>query len=703
MTQLQQLSTQMVQAADFSLLLEEILDAAIRVSGADMGNIQLVKGGALKIVAQRGFEAPFLDYFNAVHEGQAACGNAMQNRERVIVADVEESPIFAGTPALDVLRTAKVRAVQSTPLVSRSGQVLGMFSTHYHAPHRPGERELRMLDLLARLAADMIESKQAEEKLRQSEIALRQSTEALRSQEAELDLVMSRTPLLLTRCSRDLRYVFVNRACAEFLKRTPEEIIGRPIREVMGEPAFAAIMPHVEQVLRGESVEFETELPYAGAGRRFMRVLYTPDRDEDGKVIGWVGTISDITDHKQLEREREERAAELALALDKRTQEARRAEKAEQRLREADRRKDEFLATLAHELRNPLAPLRNALELLRRANHDATMSEQARSVMERQVAQLVRLVDDLLDISRITRGKLEIRKERVELADVLNIAIETARPLIEASSHELTITLPPQAIPVDADPIRLAQVFANLLNNAAKYTERAGHIFLTAERRDGEVMVSVRDTGIGIAAEHLAHIFGLFSQVGTALERSQGGLGIGLALAKGLVELHGGAIEARSAGPGLGSEFSVRLPIIAEAAETTPTLTSEKTRTLCKGRILVVDDLRDTADSMATLLQMMGHETRTAYDGLEAVQTAAAFRPQVVLLDIGLPRMNGYETAQQIRREPWGRNVALIALTGWGQEEDKQRAFDAGFDHHLTKPVDPAALGKLLALHMSQQ
>jgi CheY-like chemotaxis protein len=362
-------------------------------------------------------------------------------------------------------------------------------------------------------------------------------------------------------------------------------------------------------------------------------------------------------------------------------------------LQEADHRKDEFLATLAHELRNPLAPIRNAIQIIRQSDE-----RQARDMMERQVSQMVRLVDDLLDISRISRGKLQLRKERVGLADVLNAAVETARPVIEASAHELTVTMPPQPIVLQADPTRLAQVVANLLNNAAKYTEKAGHIWLTAERRGNEAVVSVRDTGIGIPAEQLPLIFQMFSQVASALERSQGGLGIGLSLVKGLVELHGGTIEARSGGPGKGSEFTVHLPLVDVLEAQTPSGDGEKAQTVQKCRILVVDDLRDAAESLAMLLRMMGHETRTAYDGLEAVQTAAAFQPNVVLLDIGLPKMNGYEAARRIRSEPWGGNVTLVALTGWGQEEDKRRSLEAGFDHHLTKPVDPAALAKLLAL-----
>jgi signal transduction histidine kinase/ActR/RegA family two-component response regulator len=448
----------------------------------------------------------------------------------------------------------------------------------------------------------------------------------------------------------------------------------------------------------------------------FFDVTYTispmRERGSEGNITGLVVVFRDMTerkqveaDRKQRERERDEQAAELAVALGKRTEEARRAEKAEKLLREADRRKDEFLATLAHELRNPLAPLQNALELLRRSDDNKPLIEQARSMMERQVSQMVRLVDDLLDISRITQGKLQLRKERVALADVLNAAIETALPLIDVSAHELTVTMPPQAIHVQADPIRLAQAFSNLLNNAAKYTEKAGHIWMTVERWGGEAVVSVRDTGIGIAPEHLAQIFQMFSQMAPALERSQGGLGIGLSLVKGLVELHGGTIAPRSGGAGKGSEFTVHLSIVDVPVETPQKTTGagQSSRGGRKYRILVVDDLRDAADSLAMILQMMGHETRTAYDGLEAVQTAAVYRPDVVLLDIGLPKLNGYEAARRIRDEPWGGNVALVALTGWGQEEDKRRSLEAGFDHHLTKPVETAALEKLLALLMQQQ
>jgi signal transduction histidine kinase len=372
----------------------------------------------------------------------------------------------------------------------------------------------------------------------------------------------------------------------------------------------------------------------------------------------------------------------------------------QRQLEQADRRKDEFLATLAHELRNPLAPMRIAVELLQSADDQPELRSQARDMMERQLGVMVRLIDDLLDVGRITHGKLQLHMERVELALVARTALETARPHIEAQSQELTVMLPSQSVFLECDPMRLAQVLMNLLTNAAKYTEKGGHIWLTAELQGNEVVVSVRDTGVGIAAGHLPLLFKMFSQVTPALERSQGGLGIGLALVRAIVELHGGSVEASSAGPGLGSEFIVRLPIAAAPVEMFVETSNhnEEGQSSRQRRILVADDNRDATDGMAMMLRMKGHHTRTAYDGLEAVQLAASFRPDLLLLDIGMPKMNGYEVARHIRQQPWGKNMVLIALTGWGQEKDKRRALEAGFDHHQTKPVVPATLEKLLDL-----
>jgi signal transduction histidine kinase len=389
-------------------------------------------------------------------------------------------------------------------------------------------------------------------------------------------------------------------------------------------------------------------------------------------------------------------ARELLARVSAHLQMARLRREANESLRQADQRKNEFLATLAHELRNPLAPIRNGLQIMRLAKGETEAVEQARAMMERQLGQMVRLVDDLLDLSRISRGKIELRKEQVELAKVIQQAVETSRPAIEQANHELTITLPPDPIHVDADVTRLAQVFSNLLNNAAKYTERGGRVQLTVQRLDGEAVVSVKDNGIGIPVHMLQQVFEMFTQVDRNLERAQGGLGIGLSIVKRLVEMHGGSVEARSDGHGLGSEFVVRLPV---ASPLVPGLGSnaEPSQPSSRHRILVVDDNRDAAISLAMLLRLMGNETRTAHDGLEALEVAAAFGPEVVLLDIGMPRLNGYDTARRLREQPWGKDVVLVALTGWGQEEDRRRSQEAGFNFHMVKPVETEALEKLLA------
>lgn len=366
-------------------------------------------------------------------------------------------------------------------------------------------------------------------------------------------------------------------------------------------------------------------------------------------------------------------------------------------LREADRRKDEFLATLAHELRNPLAPIRNGLQVLRLAGGGSEMVAEARIMMERQLGHMVRLVDDLLDMSRITRNKLELRRERVALATVIHDAVETGRPLIEQFGHTFSMTLPPNPVYLDADPVRLAQVFSNLLTNAAKYTESGGRISLKAELHGGEVLVRVADTGLGIPAEALPSIFEMFSQVDRNLERAQGGLGIGLTLVKRLAEMHGGTVEARSQGPGQGSEFIVRLPVVKEGHHRPDRgTTDEGVQGGSKRRILVVDDNRDSATSLGMVLTLMGNVVRTAGDGLAAVEAAQEFRPEMILLDLGLPKLNGYDACRRIRAQPWSEGVVIVALTGWGQEEDRRRSQEAGFDHHLVKPVDPASLAKLL-------
>jgi signal transduction histidine kinase len=369
-----------------------------------------------------------------------------------------------------------------------------------------------------------------------------------------------------------------------------------------------------------------------------------------------------------------------------------------QALRETDRRKDEFLATLAHELRNPLAPIRNSLQILKMPRVDAETVERSRAMMERQVDHLVRLVDDLLDVSRVMRGKIELRRERTEIAAIVARAVETVQPLVDAQGHQVTVNVPPETLPVDADPVRLAQVISNLLTNAAKYTEPNGRINVTAERAGDTAVLRVRDAGIGIAPHMLPHIFELFVQVEPAATRSQGGLGIGLTLVKNLVEMHNGTVEAHSEGLGQGSEFVVRLPLAAEAPAADSTGQPGQDPTPRSGqRLLVVDYNQDAAISLAVLLRLQGHEVRVAFNGVAALEMTKSFTPEVVFLDIGMPGMDGYEVARRLRQQPGLESVFLAALTGWGQHEDRRRSAEAGFDYHLVKPPKAKFLAELLA------
>jgi signal transduction histidine kinase/CheY-like chemotaxis protein len=371
---------------------------------------------------------------------------------------------------------------------------------------------------------------------------------------------------------------------------------------------------------------------------------------------------------------------------------ARRAEA----LREADQRKDEFLATLAHELRNPLAPLRNAVEILRVARDNPDMSRKALEMMERQLRQMVRLVDDLLDVSRITTGKLGVKKHVIDVQDALRDAVETARPFIESRDHRLEVALPDAPIPVDGDRTRLAQIFANLLHNAAKYTEPGGRITLTAGVEGANAVVRVRDTGIGLEQASIATIFDMFVQVDRSLTRTQAGLGVGLTLARRLVALHDGTITAVSDGEGQGSEFIVRVPLAGATLEPEVRADSPPGGEMTPRRILLADDNVDFANSLASLLSARGHQVRVARDGAEALRAAADFNPDFAFLDIGMPKVHGYEVARRLRNDPGTSECVLVAVTGWGQEDDRNRAREAGFDRHLVKPVGPGEIETIL-------
>ncbi len=409
------------------------------------------------------------------------------------------------------------------------------------------------------------------------------------------------------------------------------------------------------------------------------------------RVLGVVSFVS-------AESRRRYTAADLTFAAELARRAATAIENAQlyKEVREADRRKEEFLAILAHELRNPLAPIRNALEIMRLPGTDAPTTAWARDMMERQVHHLVRLVDDLLDLSRVLRGKIELRKEWVTLATVVARAVETSQPVIDARGHELTVSVEAEPVLLEADPVRLAQVVSNLLTNAAKYTERGGKIWLTARREGDEVVIRVRDTGIGIAPDMLPQVFGMFVQAKSASSLAQGGLGIGLTLVKTLAEMHGGRVEAHSGGPGRGSEFVVRLRPARPVTEGGEKAEAGKVAAPVRRRVLVVDDHADAANTLAALLRLGGHEVRVVHDGPAALAAAAGERPDVIFLDIGMPGMDGYEVCRQLRRTPGLEDVLVVALTGWGQEEDRRRTREAGFDLHLVKPPEPDTIYEVL-------
>jgi PAS domain S-box-containing protein len=957
MTRLHTLSSRLLIHDDLRAALQDVIENAIATTGANFGNVQLYNPNidALEIVVQRGFESDFLEYFRTVRVDEGSgCAQAMRAGEPVVIEDVELDPAYQ--PHRRVAAAAGYRAVQSTPLKNRNGNILGMLSTHYRKPRRPSERDRRYLDLHARQAADLIERMRSDEALRQSEahktaifetaidgiitmnhegkivefnaaaekifgygraqvlgrelaetlipasmrerhgkgmahylatgegpvlnrriempalradgsefpvelsiirmpvqgppvftahvrdisertrserrrsarlavnqvlaqaVSLREASpkilhtigdslgwdigalwirdanagvlhcdsiwrrpvvdcprfekasrdltfapgsglpgrvwssgkpvwipdiahednfprapaalqeglhgafacpitqgevilgvleffsaevrepdddllemmttlgnqigqfierklaeEALRNEKQQMQIMADSMSAPVTRCSRDLRYLWVSKLYADWLGRSPNEIIGRPIVDVIGPEAFAGLRPHFERVLSGLPVRYEEEVNFRGLGRRWINAVYTPTFDAAGQTDGWVAVVIDIDDRRRME----------------------------EALKVADRRKDEFLAMLAHELRNPLAPIRNALQILCMAGVDKPTSSKARDILERQVQQLVRLVDDLLDVSRIMRGAIDLRKEAVELSAVVARAVETAQPVLDAKGQALTVTLPGEPVWLVADPVRLAQVLSNLLHNAAKYSDHPGRIMLSAHRDDDHVSVRIKDTGIGIAADMVPHIFDMFMQVEKSMTHSRGGLGIGLTLVRRLVEMHGGTVQAHSDGLGKGSEFAVRLPAMPGApGQKAVSRIMGEGAPMTRRRILIVDDNVDAAQSMAFMISLWGHDVQVAHNGSGAIQAAMQHRPDVVLLDIAMPGMTGHEVARKLRQQPEFSQTLLVAMTGYGKEEDKRRSYEAGCDYHLVKPAEPE---KLLDLLLNQK
>jgi PAS domain S-box-containing protein len=792
LSRLHELAIRLAATSEAQPALQAILEALVEAHHADFGLLSLydAKTGCLAPAASVGFDAAALDQCAGVSPGPTAgaCGSAFATQERAVIEDVECDPRFASY--LPLARAVGFRAVHSTPMLTRSGEVLGAISVQFKCCRRPTQAESQLADMCARHAAEATDAARSRHALWESEQRLRLATQTGKLGIWDWDIIADRIswtdslysihgietgdfpatvegftqlvhPLdreavsaaiqraleedapyevefralrpdgsvvwLFTNASvvrengRPVRMlgatmdITANKRAIEslreseqrfrrmadyapvmiwvteadgrcsFLGKTWYDFTGRSASESMGFGWIEAMHPDDRQIAREtflaandrhEEFQHEYRLLSKDGTYYWMIDAAVPRFADDGTFLGYIGSVIDISSRKKVEEALRESQAALL---------------------EADRRKDEFLALLAHELRNPLAPIRTGLELLRLAGDDRSVIEEVRVTMDRQSQQMVRLIDDLLDMSRITRGSVELRKGRVELAWVVESAVETARPAIEELEHKLEITLPARPVVLEADPTRLAQVISNLLNNAAKYMKRGGSIRLTAERHEDSVLISVKDSGIGIPADMIARIFDMFVQVDGSLERSHGGLGIGLTLVKRLVEMHGGNVEARSDGLDRGSEFIVRLPIVRGLLEEPNQLNGQSKAAVSKRRILVVDDNENAAQMLGMLLKALGNEVRTVFDGYSAITQAGEFRPDVVLLDIGMPSLNGYDTARLIRREPWGKQMILAALTGWGQEDDKRRTREAGFDHHFVKPVEPAVLQKFIS------
>ncbi|HEV3427492.1 MAG TPA: ATP-binding protein [Paraburkholderia sp.] len=619
--------------------------------------------------------APLYDV-ETVNDGAAALASVHRAPPALLLADVM-MPGLDGFALLRALRAnARTRAVPVILLSARAGeeaQIEGMQAGADDYLVKPFSAR----ELLARVDAHL---KLAHER--------EQTNETLRANEKRLLTIIEQLPAGVGVMDLSGKWTLSNAAMKRWLPvGVPSMHVGQAARwrawDQWGNPVAPENWPG-RRALRGETVMPGLEMRYTDDAdeQHWMRSSAAPLRDGSARVIGACVVVQDVTQLKS----------------------------AEQALREADRRKDEFLATLAHELRNPLAPIRNGLHILRLARADSTAAQRTHDMLERQLDHMVRLVDDLMQVSRIMGGKIALRKETVDLGAVLRQAIETSRTLIDAAGHRLTVSLPPEPIVLEADPVRLSQVVANLLNNAAKYTDAGGQIWLTAYRedqnRDGHgsnAVVSVRDNGMGISASMLPKVFDLFTQGERSYSRGQGGLGVGLTLVRSLVELHGGGVEAISEGLGRGSEFIVRLPMALAARSGEPHEPSAlPTQTLVGRKILIVDDNRDAADSLGVLLELFGAQVRIVRDGPAALAMFDSWPPDAVLLDIGMPGMDGFEVAQRARAHPAGANVVLIALTGWGQEEHRRRSREAGIDFHLVKPVDMRALHQLLVTQVGR-
>jgi signal transduction histidine kinase/ActR/RegA family two-component response regulator len=657
--ELHELSAALASIPKLPEQLRLILSTFARIHGSDQGIIFTFDAarGVLDAAVNLGFSARAMEALRRIQVGTSASMRACRNKARAVIEDTETDP-DSGGDFRALAREEGIRAVHSTPLISRDGEVLGALTAYLAKPRKPTEREIRIADICARKASVFIERARAEELVGQRDRRFQSVLEA------------SGVPFLIWSPVRneagrifDFRFRYVNTAAAQVMRIDASEYLGKRVLEVLPRAWDEAgrLEMYVEALDRNEVLQTERQSA-ADGNNAWYHIVASP---LDGDMAVW---FADITQRKAQERQ----------------------------LVEADRRKDEFLATLAHELRNPLAPIRQAASIARSPDATDAQRRWSNNVIERQVQHMSLLLDDLLDVSRITHGTLQLRRQQTDLQSVVGAAVETARPLIDERQHRLDVDVPAD-LHVYGDPLRLAQVLSNLLTNAAKYTNPRGDIRITATEVDAELVMSVEDSGIGITSEDLPKVFGMFAQVGSAQEHAAGGLGIGLALAKGIVDLHGGRIEAASGGIGKGSRFTVRLPGASRSRVSAPASRVALNGHATHKRILLADDNRDAAESLAIILRLEGHEVEVAHDGAVALESFALKCPDVALLDIGMPKINGYDVARQIRARPEGGDVLLIAITGWAQDSDRARSRAAGFDHHLTKPVEPDTLIELLA------
>ncbi|HET7864184.1 MAG TPA: ATP-binding protein [Burkholderiaceae bacterium] len=653
--------------------LQPLLDLVVDLHGERRGLLTLNPPGEPphRVAAHTGLSAAELQPIDDLAPDATPWGLAAITRQRVVVEDVQTDARM--TALRGWAAQAGCRAFYSLPLCCSAGSVMGALTVMFPAPRVPDAREIRLGDICAATASAVVQGEWARRSAAQNQLRF---AVALESSAAAFTLIV---PLRDgTGRITDFRWTYANPAAARLLRRSLPDLLDTPLSQAL--PGTRAGPDHeagpmaryAEVVERRQPSEFELRASLEGQDH-WLHVIASP---LEGEVAIW---FTDITARKQQQHA----------------------------LLEADRRKDEFLATLAHELRNPLAPIRQAALMARSDASSTVQKHWGLEVIDRQVQHMALLLEDLLDVSRITRGTLVLRKSRVELGTVVEAALESARPHLQGRRHQLTLDLPHEPVQVDLDPMRMAQVLGNLLTNAAKYTDPGGRIVLSARLGPDGLSLSVADNGIGMQPEQLTCVFEMFSQVSSAVGRSAGGLGIGLALARGLVMLHGGRLDAQSPGLGLGSRFTVHLPMPADAGPARPPVAlpdaaarpgqaASPEPPLSGSRLLIADDNTDAAQTLAEWFRLSGYEVLVVYDGQQAVAAFDRFRPQAALLDLGMPGLSGLEAVRLIRQAPAGNTAVLIAITGWGRERDRHDALAAGFDHHVTKPVDPAGVEMLL-------